>query len=211
MKKIVGVLALLAAVLFPQYISAQEDATKPLAIFVGTSSIAKWTTLEMDFPNLRVENLGVEGSAQLPDGQMLSGVAKLVDEVIRMHPKIIVLYAGENDLWVGASPEEVHDGIKKITAKLEAALPDIRIVYVTLKPSPQRMKIRMSIIDEVIATNRLLQEDTWTDAHLRFADVFSWMLNMQGEVRLDLFTPDELHMNEAGYEIWKYVITEVLK
>ena len=170
--------------------------------------MAKWNTLAVDFPDLRVVNLGVEGSATLPDGQMLAGVIKLVDEkVIPMRPRIVVLYIGENDLWKGVTPEEVHDGIRLITAKLEKALPKTKIVYVALKPSPSRL----GIVDQAVATDILLQQDTWSDPHLRFADVFNWMLDDRGEVRLDLFTPDQLHMLASGYEIWTYVIRQALQ
>ena len=205
--RIVPMLALLVAVLLPQGASAECAAERSLAAFVGSSSIAKWGTLAKDFPLMCVINFGVEGSAQLPDGQMIAGVKKLIDEVISWRPKVVVLYVGENDLWVGNSPEEVHGAIREVTKQLEAALPEVRIVYISLKPSPRRW----NIVGEIVAVDRMLQEDAWTDPRLSFADVFSWMLDERGEVRSDLFTPDGLHMNEFGYAIWTHVVTEALK
>jgi lysophospholipase L1-like esterase len=223
--RILCTLAMLAAILLPQQARAEDpanpptitecstnqsaanDQTKPLAVFVGSSSIAKWKCLADDFPNLRVVNLGVEGSKDLPDGQMIEGVDKLVDKIIGMNPGICVLYIGENDLWRGDSPETVHDGIERITKKLGASLPDLKIVYVTIKPSVARVRIT----PEIVRTNLLLQADVSKDDRLRLADVYSRMVN-KGQVLDGLYTEkDPLHMTALGYRIWTQVISEALQ
>ena len=39
-----------------------------------------------------------------------------------------------------------------------------------------------------------------------FIDVFTPMLDAQGQPREELFLPDRLHMNAAGYEVWKQAV-----
>jgi hypothetical protein len=37
------------------------------------------------------------------------------------------------------------------------------------------------------------------------------MLNAKGEPRAELFVKDMLHMNEAGYAVWKPVLAPLVK
>ena len=78
------------------------DAKKPppqgVVVFVGSSSIAAWTTLATDFPGIKSINRGFGGSE-------LADVVFYADRiVIPYHPRLVVLYAGENDLWDGKTP-----------------------------------------------------------------------------------------------------------
>jgi hypothetical protein len=53
---------------------------------------------------------------------------------------------------------------------------------------------------------------SYCDSHPRlyFLDVAAPMLDSEGQPRADLFTADELHMNEMGYEMWTSVVRPVL-
>jgi lysophospholipase L1-like esterase len=43
-----------------------------------------------------------------------------------------------------------------------------------------------------------------------YADVWTPMLDEKGELKRNLFLEDNLHMNRAGYDIWKKVIGQYL-
>ena len=43
-----------------------------------------------------------------------------------------------------------------------------------------------------------------------FADVYTKMLDANGEPMQDIFLDDKLHMNAKGYAIWKEVIGPLL-
>src|SRR5687768_16575420 len=61
-------------------------------VFVGSSSIVRWTTLEKDFPGLKVINRGFGGS-ELADSVLYA------DRVVTPYqPRTVVLYAADNDL-----------------------------------------------------------------------------------------------------------------
>jgi hypothetical protein len=45
-----------------------------------------------------------------------------------------------------------------------------------------------------------------SDPRCTFVDVFTPMLDAKGEVRADLFGPDNLPMNDAGYRLWTSLV-----
>jgi lysophospholipase L1-like esterase len=183
----------------------QADATNPPPrngiVFVGSSSIVKWTTLEQDFAGLPVINRGFGGS------ELADSVFYADRIVIPYAPRTVVLYAGDNDLNAGKTPEAVHADFKAFVAKVHAALPKTRIVYIAIKPSPSRWKLN----DKIVATNALIAADCKKDSRLAFADIYTPMLNEKGEPRPELFVKDMLHMNATGYAIWKPIVAALLK
>jgi lysophospholipase L1-like esterase len=183
----------------------QADATNPpprnAVVFIGSSSIVKWSSLAQDFPGVKVINRGFGGSE-------LADSAFYVDRVvIPYRPRTVVLYAGDNDLNAGKSPETVHADFKTFVTKIHAALPETRIVYIAIKPSPSRWKIK----DKVVRANSLIAAECARDKRLAFADIYQPMLDAKGEPRPEFFVKDMLHMNEAGYAVWKPVVAPLLK
>ena len=70
-------------------------------VFVGSSSIVRWASLQKDFPGVKAVNRGFGGS------ELADSVFYADRIVIPYQPRIVVLYAGENDLNAGKSPETV--------------------------------------------------------------------------------------------------------
>lgn len=180
----------------------QATAPKPGGIvFVGSSSIVKWTSLEKDFPGLPVLNRGFGGS------ELADSVFYADRVVIPYRPRMVVLYAGDNDLQAGKTPATVHADFKAFVAKIHAALPHAKIVYIAIKPSPSRWKIN----DKVTAANALIAAECARDKRLAFADIYRPMLDAQGQPRPELFVADMLHMNAAGYAVWGPVVAPLLQ
>lgn len=170
-------------------------------VFVGSSSIALWKTLQADFPGLPVINRGFGGS-ELGDSVFYA------DRIIIPYaPKTVVVYAGENDINAGKSPESVHENFNALRARIHAALPQTRIVYIAMKPSPSRWKLR----EKFTQGNALIAAECRKDPRLTFLDVWTPMLDAKGEPRPELFVKDMLHMNADGYVIWTRLLTPLLK
>src|SRR3954462_10155428 len=71
-------------------------------LFVGSSSIRLWSDLQDQFKDLPVViNRGFGGS------QLADCVKNLNRLVIRYRPSTVLVYAGDNDLAAGTTPEEV--------------------------------------------------------------------------------------------------------
>jgi lysophospholipase L1-like esterase len=183
----------------------EADKTNPpprdAVVFVGSSSIVKWTSLAKDFPQLKVINRGFGGS------ELADSVFYADRIVIPYRPRTVVVYAGDNDLNAGKTPETVFADFKALVAKVHAALPQTRIVYIAVKPSPSRWKIK----DKGEQTNALIAAECAKDSRLRFVDSWQPMLNEKGEPRRELFVKDMLHMNDAGYAIWTPLVAAALK
>ena len=181
------------------------DATHPPArgavVFVGSSSIRFWTTLAADFPGVTTINRGFGGS------ELADSVFYADRIVIPYAPRLVVLYAGENDIAAGKSPETVLADFRAFRAKVHAALPKTKILFLSLKESPVRAKVR----PQVLATNKLIAADCATDARCTFIDVATPLLDAAGGYRPELFRADQLHLLPAGYAIWTKVLAPYLQ
>ena len=170
-------------------------------LFVGSSSIRLWENLRESFPDLKVINRGFGGSG-LGDGDHY-----FYKIVLPYKPKTIVLYAGENDISEGISPEIVAENYRKFAAMVHKRLPKTKIFYVSLKPSPSRWKLAGNFQK----ANELIKAETEKDKSAKFIDVWKSMLGANGEPMEDIFVADKLHMNEKGYRIWTGIMEKYLK
>jgi lysophospholipase L1-like esterase len=161
-------------------------------VFTGSSSIRLWTTLAADLPGLDAVNRGFGGSH-------LAHVVRFVDRLVLVHqPRLVVVYAGENDLQDGASAEDVLASFRALADRIHAARADTRLVFLAIKESPSRPGIR----EKVLAANRLVAAECARRAGCVFVDVATPMLDAEGRTRPELFREDRLHLNAAGYAIW---------
>jgi len=181
------------------------DAENPPAphgiAFVGSSSIRFWETLAQDFPGLPVIRRGFGGS------ELADSVFYYDRIVLPYHPDTVVLYAGENDIHAGVPPETVAKNFEFFRQKLRATLPDTRLIYITMKPSPARWEER----EKATRANALIAAACATDPHCIFLDVYSAMLDTNGQPRPELFREDKLHMNADGYAIWIRLLNPLLR
>ena len=172
-------------------------------VFVGSSSIRLWESLAADFPGVTTINRGFGGS------ELADSVFYAERIVIPYHPRLVVVYAGENDLAdtiAPKSPETVLADFRAFRAKIHAALPQAKIIFLSIKESPSRLRVR----EQVRAANQLIAADCATDQRCTFVDVATPLLDAAGNYRLELFRADKLHLNPAGYAIWTKVLAPYL-
>jgi lysophospholipase L1-like esterase len=174
---------------------AAEPPPKGANLFVGSSSIRLWKLAD-SFPDRTCINRGFGGS-QLHD------VARYADRLVLPHrPKVIVLYAGDNDLAAKRTPEQVRDDYVAFVAKIRPALPEAKLVWVAIKPSLKRWALK----DAGLKANELVREAQKSDRHSVYVDVWQPMLGADGLPRSELFVKDGLHLSPAGYEIWAALV-----
>jgi lysophospholipase L1-like esterase len=177
-----------------QAFDAQDRATPPATggvVFVGSSSIRLWD-LTRHFPGLPTVNRGFGGS-QIEDAVRHADLL-----VIRHRPRVVVFYAGDNDLSSGKTPRQVADDFATFVRTIHAALPETRIAFVGVKPS----LARWGMIAKVREANALVRSSCEADPRLAFIDVDGPMIGWDGRPREDLFVSDGLHLSEQGYELW---------
>ena len=184
---------------------AAQDAEQPAGtdgvLFVGSSSIRLWSTLASDFPGVAVLNRGFGGSH-------ISDSLVHFDRLVTPHrPRLIVFYAGTNDIAAGKTPGQVAADFEEFCRRVHASKPATRILFISLQYAPSRwaMRARMAEANESIA--RFCAQD----ARRRFVDTNPSMLDARGEPRLELYSADRLHMSPSGYVMWTNLLAAHVK
>lgn len=172
---------------------------KRAVLFVGSSSFRMWKTLAEDFAGIPVINRGFGGSE-------MEYLVRYADRIILPYePRVVLVYAGDNDLAntrAPKEPERVLAEYKALVGKIRAKLPDVPIGYVAVKASIKRW----AIADKIRALNAAIAEYSAGEKGLFFVDVFTPMLGADGAPRRELFLEDGLHMNREGYALWTSLI-----
>jgi lysophospholipase L1-like esterase len=126
--------------------------------------------------------------------------------VLKHKPRLIVFYAGDNDIESGKSSEQVFGDFRAFVRLVHERLPDTRIIFLPIKPSiarwpkwPQMQAVNASVVDLAQSEKRIIYVDTATP-----------MLGDDGKPRRELFLDDGLHLNEAGYKLWTESLEPVL-
>ncbi len=170
-------------------------------LFVGSSSIRMWETVGQDFPDLQVINRGFGGSE-------LSDALYFADRIIIPYkPRMIIVYAGDNDLANGKQAEAVCSDYKSLVRYVRTKLPAARIAYISIKPS----LARWNLVDKIRNTNKLIKEYSAHDRQLTYIDIFTPMLGKDGTPRKELLAPDGLHLNREGYALWRKAVRPFLQ
>lgn len=169
-------------------------------VFVGSSSIVKWTSLAADFPDLPVMNRGFGGS------QLADSVNYADRIVIKYHPREVVVYAGGNDIAAGKSAEIVYGDFVALMQKLHAGLPHAKLAFIASAPN----HARWAQVEKVRRLNALA-ENYCRHHDISFINVFPLMLGSDGHPLPDIYVADGLHMNAKGYVIWHQAVAPYLK
>ncbi|HYE76317.1 MAG TPA: SGNH/GDSL hydrolase family protein, partial [Blastocatellia bacterium] len=156
---------------------------------------------ESTFASYKAINRGFGGS-EIKDSTYFANQI-----VFPYKPRMIVLYAGDNDIASGKTAKQVFDDYRAFVESVRKKLPQTRIAFISIKPSPSRWHL----VESVKEANKMIREYSAGNKGLSYIDVFTPMLGVDGKPQPDLFVKDNLHMNEKGYAIWKSVIEPYLK
>jgi lysophospholipase L1-like esterase len=169
---------------------------KDCVLFIGASNTRRWSTLAQDFRGWKVVNRGFGGS-------LLSDALHFADRiVIPAAPKTICVQSGGNDINAGRTPDQVLADFKAFVLKVRATLPETKIHFIALPPSPARWSQR----EKQREVNRLVETFAREDGQLNYIDVFEHMLGDDGRPRPELYVSDNLHLSPKGYSLWTSLI-----
>ena len=183
------------------------DATTPppkgAVLLVGGSNARRWTDVADYFPQHNVINRGF-GGAKLTD------VLHFADRIVLPYaPRVIILNAGGNDLSSGKSPEQVREACRAFVQKVGAALPQTKIIAVSLPPV-----LRAATVPDGYATirrsNALLADLAKAEPALEFIDLFPAFSGADGKPRVELFVEDGTHFSAKGYAVVAGLLREKL-
>ncbi|KPK42688.1 MAG: hypothetical protein AMJ65_07270 [Phycisphaerae bacterium SG8_4] len=169
-------------------------------LFVGSSSIRLWPTRE-SFDGFGVINRGFGGS-------QISEVNYFAERIVlRYAPKVIVFYAGDNDVAAGKSSNRVFDDYQKFVRLVHTKLQKTKIVFIAIKPSGRRW----SLWPAMAQANKMIEDFSGTDDRLIYFDSATPLLADDGKPDAKLFLKDNLHLNADGYRIWTRLLRPIIE
>jgi beta-glucosidase len=184
--------------LFIQHTELDHNAI----VFVGDSITEGWQTLEQDFADLKIKvvNRGIGGDTTP------NLLYRLHADVLDLQPRALVLLIGTNDLGEHTPPADIADNLRVLHRRVRAAYPQIPIAWCLVMPRrgddtyPERIR----------ALNNLIREIAATDPRITLCDTFTALALPDGSSIPEDFVPDRLHLNAAGYAVWKGVLHPIV-
>ena len=126
--------------------------------------------------------------------------------VFKYQPRALLLYEGDNDASYGKPPERIFQDFKFLAEQCREQVPDLRLYIIGAKPSIARW----AIAEQMQRSNAMIQDYCRAKPGFTYIDVWSQLLDGNGQVRSELFMEDKLHLNSAGYDCWAAAIAPVL-
>lgn len=165
-------------------------------LFLGSSSIRKWD-LSSSFPDHFTINRGFGGSE-------LSDAIRYFDRIVLpSHPRIIFLYAGDNDINRNKTAEQVVADYQTFAQLVRSKIPATQFAFIAIKPSIKRWHLW----PEMKRANEMIHDLSQAHDNLHCLDIASPMLGPDGKLIREFFEKDGLHLNPAGYRVWTKVVT----
>jgi lysophospholipase L1-like esterase len=179
---------------------AAPAANENRVVFLGDSITDYWKLADYFHgkPYI-VFNRGIDGQTT---PQML---VRFRQDVIDLHPKVLVVLAGTNDLAGVTGPARNEDIEANYASMAELArLHHVRVIFASLLPAhnyTQESKESFAVRprERILALNTWLKEYCAKNS-LTYLDYFSALIDEHGMLRRDL-SDDGLHPNAAGYKI----------
>jgi lysophospholipase L1-like esterase len=186
------------------YVAKDKISPPPqeAVLAIGSSSMRMWSTLTTDLAPLPVFNRAFGGSVTADT------VAAIPLLVLPHRPRVILYYCGDNDLAKPTtSPDVAVDGFKAFVHTVRRDLPQVRFVYLSIKPSPKRTASWAN------AQKANAEIAAWCskDPLLTFIDVATPLLDASGTPDPVCYGKDQLHMTPVGYARWTAVVKPVLE
>jgi lysophospholipase L1-like esterase len=169
----------------------RDPPKKGGVLFIGSSTIKRWTTLAQDFPDHHVINRGFGGS-QIADS------THFADRIIFPYaPSKVFLRAGGNDLHAGLTPVQVAQDFAEFVQVVHDRLPNTEVLYVPVNPAPARW----GEADKNRELNRLIRSMALSMPFVGYVDAEGFTVSTTGKPRVELFVEDQLHLNADGYKL----------
>lgn len=177
---------------------SNSNGARGRVIFIGSSSIRFWSTLEQDMQPLGVLRHGF-GGAKLADIEYYA--KRLVGD---FDPRAVLVFAGTNDIHprAGKSPAELLAVYQAFVERVRAGSENVPIYYIGITPS----RLRWEFWPVVQRTNELIRNYCESVPGLFYIETGPALLATDGKPDSKNYRFDGLHLSDAGYAIWTKII-----
>ena len=170
-------------------------------LFIGSSSIRLWKSLQEDMAPLNVLNRGFGGAH-------IKHINRHFDSIVLPYePKAIIFFCGTNDIAAYNPVEKVKLDFEIFYNRVKRDLPNTKLFVIEIQPSPSRFFQR----NLQLKWNDHIEDLAKVDPNLFVINVSETMFTEDGKPRRELYIPDMLHMNPRGYAIWTGKVRDILR
>jgi lysophospholipase L1-like esterase len=177
--------------------AALPPATPHRVVFLGDSITEGWASAEPDFFADDILDRGIGGQTT---AQML---VRLRADVLELHPAVLHLMAGTNDVAGNTGPVALADIQGNIASMVEQARAHgARVILASIPPAaaiPWQSQVRPAM--PIAAMNEWLRRYAARE-HLVYVDYYSVLSDGRGGFKPEL-SPDGVHPNAAGYAVMR--------
>lgn len=162
-------------------------------LFIGSSTFTLWHDLSNYFPGYTILNRAFGGSR-------LTDQIEFFDQVVApYHPKLVVIYCGENDFAASdtLSAPVVLQRFTTLFRMIREKAPNVKITYISMKPSPSRWHLASKFME----ANSSIREFLYTQPNTSYLSIWEKILDESSVPDAKLFLDDQLHLNAVGYKI----------
>lgn len=176
-------------------------------VFLGNSITDFWSDHHPDFFSINnYINRGISGQTS---SQFL---LRFRQDVINLHPDIVVINAGTNDCAENDGPFNIYKTFGNIVSMVELAQANgINVILSSVLPADE-FSWNKNIIDapdRIAALNDKIKE--YANKHkIPYADYYSAMVHGNNRALNPEYTNDGVHPNSTGYTIMEAIITPVI-
>ena len=168
-------------------------------LLVGSSLFRLWDQVEEQLRPLPVLNRGFGGSRTWE-------VLEYMDEiVIPYQPRIILYYAGSNDVNAGQPADEIVGRFKQFAERAAVELPRTKIFFVSPLRSPDK-QARWDVVDEINAQMRAFASGSM---QVDFIDLNPPLHNADGSPKNEWYT-DGQHITPEAYVEWSKIVKPIV-
>src|SRR5512137_72622 len=177
-------------------------------LLVGDSITMQWgQAWTKHFPTLKTVNIGI-------GGDKTQNVLWRLDHggVEGLEPRLCVLLIGNNNMFFTPETgiESAAQGIKVCVDNLREKFPQAGVIVVKVFPAHTPGNPFYEDIKRVNAALDTLNLET--DPKVRVLDIWGDMVNADGTLKKELFTPDNIHLSqEGGYKLYAEKLKPLLE
>ncbi|MGB1706995.1 MAG: GDSL-type esterase/lipase family protein [Rubripirellula sp.] len=177
---------------------ATESDPEDAIMFIGSSSIRRWSDIAIDMAPFQTIQRGYGGAKY-------SDVAVFAKRLLHPHEyRALVIFVG-NDVQGKPgdhTPDQVEELVRYIVSVSQRHQSDAPVFLIEVTPTSKRY----SAWPAIRKVNARLREIALSTPDTHFIATAEHYLDPERKPRDELFVRDRLHLNEAGYDQWAALI-----
>lgn len=171
-------------------------------VFLGNSITENWYNIDSAF--FKRNNYIGRGIGGQVSGQML---VRFREDVINLHPKIVVILAGTNDIAENRGPITIENSFGDIVSMVELArVNGIKPILCSVLPASDfPWHHGLNPAPKIIQLNKMLKEYA-NKNHISYVDYWSAMVNGKDGLKAKWAQDGFVHPNLIGYKVMEPLV-----